>query len=111
MAPKYRLNLDDLLVESFQTESPGARKGTVYGHDSYLYSESTCHQIMCGCTYGGPNNGTCDLSCMGDPCEPTHINCQGCGSGGGCSGQESCGCPNTLDPGCCTGNQIICSNP
>ena len=109
MAPKFRLNPDELMVESFSTQELEKRKGTVYGQETEFYSQSTCEQIICGCTYPG---GTCDLSCMGDPCQPTNINCQGCGgTGGACSGYETCRCDNTLDQTCCTGGQIQCSCP
>jgi len=108
MAPKYRLDPEALAVESFATDALKGGEGTVFGQqDSYPRSESTCFQILCGCTYAG---GTCDLSCMGDPCEPTNVNCNGCGGGtAGCSGAESCGCQTTNVENCCTGFQAQCS--
>ena len=109
MAPKHRLNPEELVVDSFETEGLKHEKGTVHAHESYPISDSTCFQIMCTCTYGGPGNGTCDYSCMGDPCEPTAINCYGCGGSAGCSGAETCGCPRTNEATCCTGFQAECS--
>jgi hypothetical protein len=102
MAPKFRLDPEALQVESFETERLKDGKGTVFGHDSYPLSQSTCHEILCGCTYPG---GTCDLSCMGDPCQPTNVNCNGCGGGSG----NTCGCQNSLEDTCATGRQIQCS--
>ena len=105
MAPKFRLNPEELHVETFATEGVKEEKGTVFGHWS---DQSTCAQIMCDCTYAaGPGMGTCDLSCM-DPCEPTNINCGGGGSAA-CSGGETCGCPRSNEPTCCTGFQAECS--
>jgi hypothetical protein len=104
MAPKYRLDPEELQVETFATEKPKDERGTVFGHWT---NASTCIQVMCECTYAvGPGMGTCDLSCM-DPCEPTNINCGGGGSAG-CSG-ETCGCENSMEQTCCTGRQLDCS--
>ena len=103
---KHRLNPEELAVESFETQGLKTQRGTVHGHDSYPQSESTCVQFVCGCTYA---EGTCDLSCN-DPCQATNINCNGCGGGtAGCSGAETCRCPNTLEGTCCTGFQVVCS--
>jgi hypothetical protein len=99
---KHRLNPEELAVESFETQGLKSQRGTVRGHDSYPRSESTCYQVMCGCTYA---EGTCDLSCM-DPCQATNVNCNGCGGGG--TG-DTCGCQNTLEQTCCTGLQVNCS--
>ncbi len=107
MAPKYRLDPEALTVESFATDALKKAEGTVFGRqESYPQSESTCVQFVCGCTYA---DGTCNLSCV-DPCQATHINCNGCGAGtAGCSGAETCRCPNTLEGTCCTGLQVVCS--
>ena len=105
MAPRLRLDPEELQVESFDPDGQFGGKGTVLGHESYPLSQSTCFQIMCTCTYGGPGNGTCDYSCQGDPCEPTNVNCHGCGGSGGCGGGG-----DTLR-NCCTGFQVECSGP
>ena len=97
---KMRLNLEALTVESFETAGPNALRGTVHGN---ACSDSTCFQVICDITNGGPDNGTCDYSCGGDPCQATHVNCSG-GTGG------TGGIP-TRDPTCCTGGQLICSCP
>lgn len=103
MAPKYRLDPETLRIESFETEQLGKEKGTVFGHGSF--SESTCIQLLCTCTYAqGPGMGTCDLSCMGGECQPTYVGCQPCGGSG-----NTCGCPNTNNQTCCTGGQLDCS--
>src|SRR4028119_1800152 len=60
MAPKFRLNPEELHVETFATEGVKEEKGTVFGHWS---DQSTCAQIMCDCTYAaGPGMGTGDRS-------------------------------------------------
>lgn len=105
MASKIRLDLDSLAVESFETSSRDGDRGTVHGN---ACSDSTCFQIMCTVTNGGIDNGTCNYSCGGEPCQATHINCSG-GTGTGGSDYDSCGCPRTNDQTCCTGFQIDCS--
>jgi hypothetical protein len=73
---KLRLTVDDLAVESFQTASVEALRGTVRGHD-----DST------DCSYGSPMYTGCDLSCefacdgSGD-CTPTCPRTSGGGGGG-----------------------------
>jgi hypothetical protein len=82
---KLTLDLDALEVDSFSIGSPRARVGTIRAHDDDDDSDSsapcwaataegfTCdstqNQILCGCTYGGENNGTCDATCN------TNYNC------------------------------------
>jgi len=109
MTSKFRLNPEELEVETFATEGLKEETGTVFGHWT---NDSTCIQILCNCTYGaGPGMGTCDLSCMGDPCEPTNINCGGTGGTGGTGGGSgvTCTCPRTNEQTCCTGDQVQCS--
>ncbi|HEU4562836.1 MAG TPA: hypothetical protein VFS20_33710 [Longimicrobium sp.] len=75
---KLTLNLDALEVESFDTNHPRGRQGTVLAHDDEdsdttapcwagTYEgpncDSTGFQILCTCTAGGENNGTCDAVC------------------------------------------------
>lgn len=109
MARKFRLNPDELLVDSFETVKLEG-EGTVFAQETERFSESTCHQLMCTCTFGGPENGTCDISCAGN-CQPTYLNCNGCGGSVGCSGAETCGCPQSNHETCCTGHQLECSRP
>jgi len=98
---KIKLDLDALTVETFETTGPDALRGTVNGN---ACSDTTCLQIICDITNGGPNNGTCDYSCA-DPCGATDLNCSG-GTGTGTG--TGTGLP-TRDQTCCTGGQIICS--
>ncbi|HLM69407.1 MAG TPA: hypothetical protein VK358_17840 [Longimicrobium sp.] len=98
---KIRLNLEALAVESFETAGPDALRGTVHGN---ACSDTTCYQVRCDVTYGGPGNGTCDYSCGGDPCQATDVNCSdGTGGTGGTGGLE------TYNQTCATGNQVRCS--
>jgi len=89
---KLRLTLDELQVETFPTTGGAAGRGTVRGQDSGtddLYCQagtwggngcdSTQYQIMCGCTAGGPENGTCDVSC-GATCMMDETCDYGCGA-------------------------------
>lgn len=86
---KIRLDLDALDVETFDTESVLAERGTVKGN---ACSDATCFQIVCDITWNGP--GTC---------EATEVNCSGgTGTGTGTG-------PGTNDRTCCTGAQIECS--
>ena len=82
---KLTLRLDELSVESFDTQPGRSERGTVLANSDYsCYTgacctpagtyggntcETTCHQIRCDCTY---LDGTCDLSCgYGETCEYT----------------------------------------
>lgn len=115
---KLSLSFDALKVETFDTTAPYLGRGTVHGNTGYISEcyctggwcegesttpcqagtyggntcDSTCNQIACGCTGGGPHMGTCDLSC-----------------GGTCNGGDTCvrgcdtflNCPTTPGyPGC-----------
>jgi hypothetical protein len=74
---KLSLNLDSLEVESFEASSRRSGIGTVRGYDDESDTTAPCwadtiegppcdstgFQILCTCTYGGPNNGTCDATC------------------------------------------------
>ena len=58
---KISLQLDSLLVESFETTSGLAgSRGTVRGH----VSETTCHQRLCDCETNG-------MECETDGCNDT----------------------------------------
>lgn len=88
---KLALNLDDLSVESFETDPEAPQRGTV------MANVTTGNQIICECTY---DIGSCDYTCP-DTCANS--------CGGGCGGSGGCGsgfC--TREQTCATGNQIIC---
>jgi hypothetical protein len=84
---KLALNVDDLAVESFETGTEKAPRGTV------MANVTTGNQIICECTY---DIGSCDYTCP-DTCANS---CDGgCGGGTGfCTNDETCA----------TGHQIIC---
>lgn len=97
--PKLKLDLDQLVVESFDTHASGiAPRGTVRAHSELCvptFGEFSCVDTC----------GTCALTC--DTCDGT-CSCGGsCGysCGGGCSGGYTCGgtCVGTcVDPTCNT---------
>lgn len=59
---KLRLQLDDLLVDSFQTTAAKKEKGTIFGQECTCYTNCTCP----GCpTCAASCNGTCNGSCNG----------------------------------------------
>lgn len=76
---KITLDLNTLEVDSFEVGPDRAHGGTVRAHDDDDDSnssapcwartaegsncDSTGLQILCTCTYGGENNGTCDATC------------------------------------------------
>ena len=55
---KLALDLDSLVVESFDTSAARMPRGTVRGND---VSDTTCHQIICDCPSG--SGDTCEGSC------------------------------------------------
>lgn len=100
---RVKLNLDDLVVESFDTlpGSTGPQKGTVRAFET-----DTCWLVTNPC-YSG-----CDTQCGGAQCNPTQDTCVGntcdqtcdCGGvsdGGTCNGGNTCGsCQFTCTPAC-----------
>ena len=68
---KLKLQLEDLMVDSFDTTTPAKAKGTVFGEQCTCYTQCTCP----GCpTCYASCNGTCDASCngtCGDSCAGT----------------------------------------
>ena len=71
---KLKLQLDDLMVDSFTTEPVRREKGTVFGEQCTCYTACTCPGCptcdascngTCGGTCGASCNGTCDASCNG----------------------------------------------
>jgi hypothetical protein len=88
---KLKLDLDQLTVESFNTDASGiARRGTVRAH-SDLCAATFLPQITCGDTCDTCNNtcyNTCAASCGG-----------GCTGGNTCFGTCGASC---FDPTCNT---------
>ena len=93
-ARKLQLDLDALHVDTFEPDPRLRERGTVFGN---ACSDTTCFQIICDDTWGGP--GTC---------EATEVNCSGGGGTGGSAG-GTCTCPRSNEATCCTGFQIQCS--
>ena len=90
---KLRLQLDDLLIESFDTTPVQKAKGTVFGEQCTCPTQCTCP----GCpTCAASCNGTCDASCNGTCAASCNGTC-GCGTwevgcgGGDTYGQYTCG--------------------
>src|ERR1044072_8240282 len=63
---KFRLQLDDLLIDSFSTTTVRREKGTVFGE------QCTC-PTACSC----PGCPTCDESCNGGCGPPCSVSCNG----------------------------------
>jgi hypothetical protein len=84
---KLRLQLDDLVIDSFTTTYVKREKGTVYGE------QCTC-QTACTC----PGCPTCYASCNGT-CGAT---CNTCGAscGGTCAATCDFSCGGTCDASC-----------
>jgi hypothetical protein len=84
---KLTLHLDDLAVESFETDRGDLRNGTVRGHESM---QVTCDNYTNG-------NPTCGLNSCNGTCGDTDVGlCPG-----GSVGLSGCNCPTqgcTLDP-------------
>ena len=81
---KLRLNLDQLTVDSFDTATGKAEKGTVFGEQCTCYTDCTC-----------PGCPSCDT-------------CNNCGSG-----DMSCTCPTegwySCGPNCNTNGDPTCN--
>jgi hypothetical protein len=91
---KLKLQLDDLLVDSFQTTEPQRPKGTVFGEQCTCYTNCTCP----GCpTCDASCNGTCYASCNGSCAATCDASCNG--TCDGCTWEASCG-GNSCDPTC-----------
>jgi hypothetical protein len=70
---KLKLDLDQLTVDSFDTEARAERSGTVFGEQCTCYTNCSCPgcptcDASCNGTCNTCNascNGTCDASCNG----------------------------------------------
>lgn len=72
--PKLKLNLDQLSVDSFSTQAPEKKSGTVFGEQCTCHTQCTCPGCptcyescngSCVQTCAYSCNGTCDYSCGG----------------------------------------------
>ena len=82
---KLRLTLDELHVDSFDTASSAAGKGTVFGEQCTCYTNCTCPGCPT-CDYTACDQNTCPATCFGS-------------CGGSCYYTECGG--NTLDDPTC----------
>jgi len=85
---KLRLQLEDLVIDSFSTTPAHREKGTVYGEQCTCPTACTCPgcptcDASCGGTYGASCNGTCDASCGGG-CGTFDYTCDGTCGGYSC---------------------------
>jgi hypothetical protein len=77
---KLKLDLEDLVVESFSTTAERGREGgTVFGQQCTCYTQCTCPgcptcNASCNGTCAASCNGTCDASCNGT-CGATCADC------------------------------------
>lgn len=96
MNSKLSLNLDELVVDSFDTTVSEKPRGTVFGEECTCYTNCTCP----GCpTCYASCNGTCGATCgentCAASCNGTCVNCTGW------TCDFSCQCPDTcLKTGC-----------
>lgn len=90
MRSKLSLNLDDLLVDSFDTTSAQKEKGTVFGEQCTCPTNCTCPGCpTCGATCPATCANTCDdatCGCSGVSCQETD-----CGCGPATCLQTNCG--------------------
>jgi len=63
---KLKLDLDQLAVDSFDTQTPPKREGTVFGE-----------QCSCGGAWSCPGGPTCEATCA---CAPNPSAGESCGS-------------------------------
>jgi hypothetical protein len=71
---KLKLQLEDLLVDTFQTTGAPREKGTVFGEQCTCYTQCTCP----GCpTCYASCNGSCDASCNGTCGATCDASCNG----------------------------------
>lgn len=94
---KLRLDLDALVVESFEPAQRQGARGTVRGHASLYWEDCYESETCAGAGYPcNPSDQSCAGSCFQATCAP------GCGGGGGTG--AACG---GSDPAV-TCNGVIC---
>jgi len=99
---KLKLDLDQLVVDSFRTEAPQRRSGTVFGEQCTCATQCTCPGCptcyascngSCAATCAASCYGTCDYYSCGDTCDDW------CGGGTGSGYDATCaGNYGTCDP-------------
>jgi hypothetical protein len=91
MRGKLTLNVEDLLVDSFDTTATQKPKGTVFGEQCTCYTNCTCPGCpTCDASCNGTCGGTCEASCNGTCAGGT---CGACCNGtcaGSCNYSECC---------------------
>jgi hypothetical protein len=80
---KLKLQLEDLVIDSFSTTPVKRAKGTVYGEQCTCPTACTCPGCpTCDASCNGTCGGTCDASCngtCGDSCDcGTWDSCESC---------------------------------
>lgn len=81
---KFRLELDDLRIDSFSTTPAQTPKGTVFGEQCTCYTNCTCPgcptcDASCNGTCDASCNGTCDTACCGGETDFSCFgSCDGC---------------------------------
>ncbi len=76
--PKLKLDLDQLAVDSFDTEAPPRRSGTVFGEQCTCYTQCTCPGCpTCDASCNGTCGGTCEASCNGTCGGTCEASCNG----------------------------------
>lgn len=94
---RRKLSLQDLVVESFQTDEAHGARGTVKAHDyseaCYTDEFNTCPNSCGGTCEPEYTCGTCAISC-GGTCHTCPESCWGtCAAEYTCGGQFSCDVP------------------
>jgi hypothetical protein len=91
---KMKLNLDELAVESFDTQPLVREKGTVFGEQCTCPTQCTCP----GCP---TCDATCDFTCDDYSCGG-EATCAGHTCDGTCHGDDTCGfsCWDTCERWC-----------
>jgi hypothetical protein len=96
MSSKLALNLDELVVDSFDTTVSEKPRGTVFGEQCTCYTNCTCPGCpTCYASCNGTCGGTCGENTCAASCNGTCVNCTvwTC--------DFSCECPDTcLNTGC-----------
>ena len=100
---KLKLQLEDLVIDSFSTTPVRRAKGTVYGEQCTCPTACTCPGCpTCDASCGGTCGGTCDASCYGscgDTCDcgtAYDVSCNGYSCDPTCAGWGTFPGPNQL---------------
>jgi hypothetical protein len=75
---KLKLDLDQLVVDSFRTEPAPRKPGTVFGEQCTCYTNCTCPGCpTCDASCNGTCGGTCAASCNGTCAGTCDASCNG----------------------------------